>query len=201
MGEKKLNTVAVAYRQGNCGFDTVYDVYAKIYSAHYEKLAIVHELDPHDVQAGYEDTLLEVLQRFDPEKGVFAHYLKRSLRNKLTDLQREKARRSREVSYGLPTGDADEKNVFYMIESGQKLEEEIAEKEISDKRARLIAEMVSNADPAIKNILKEILAGHSVHSAAKHYGICHKTVKRRLDKMTALYDEHRHGDIRDYLTV
>lgn len=202
MTNQKLNMTAAEYLAGEVYFDELFDIFQNVYGRKYEVIAIAQGLDINEVQAAHEDALLITLDKFDPRKGVFSHYLNVVIKNNLGKLRKEiTKRREREVLYPTLANEDGIGNIFHTIENGEDVEGQILDKEIGDKRTRLIAEMVSNADPAIKNILKEILAGHSVHSAAKRCGICHKTVKRRLDKMSALYDANKHGDIWDYLTT
>lgn len=188
---------------GGCRFEEVYEAYRRIYEAQYENLAKVYEIDKHEVQAGYEDTLLNVLEEYSPVKGVFTHYLKRSLRNRLTDILRaEFSRQSREMIQSLIVDD-EERSVFYVIQSSENVEEKVLDERIGDKQVTLIAELVNaaNVDQAMENVLRGIMAGNSVHRAAKLNGICHKTVRRRLDRIAGIYNRNKHGDIQDYFTA
>lgn len=204
MISEKLNSVAERYKTGACGFIEVYTIFQGMYGGRYEKIAGAHRLDVHDVQAGHEDVLMKALDRFDPSKGVFSHFLNTLIRNKMMDLRREQAtRNSREILCSTLPGEDTEGNVFYFIKNKDDVENEVMETEINDKRRKLVAGIVGtgNTNVKMKKVYEGIMSGQSLHSAAKHCGVCHKTVKRRFTKMAGFYDRNKYGEIQDYFTV
>lgn len=203
MTNQKLNMTAAEYLAGEVYFDELFDIFQNVYGRKYEVIAIAQGLDIHEVQAAHEDALLTTLDKFDPRKGVFSHYLNVVIKNNLGNLRKEITKRQeREVLYPTLANEDGIGNIFHTIENGEDVERQILDKEINDKRRRLVAGIVGNGNTdRIKKVCEGIMSGQSIHGAAKHCGVCHKTVKRRFTKMAGFYDRNKYGEIQDYFTV
>lgn len=81
------------------------------------------------------------------------------------------------------------------------LEKEVLTKEKSDKR-ELITQLVKAANPneQTKKLLLLIMKGHTVNRAATQVGMCHKTARRRLEKLQSHFDEDFFGDLFLYVS-
>jgi DNA-binding NarL/FixJ family response regulator len=203
---EKLNKKATAYVEGRCSFNDVYDTYLDIYEKEYEKIAAVKGLDPYEVQASYEDTLLKTLQEYQPNIGKYTNYLNKSLKNKVADLQRKQQRLDREIPADtIEAEDGEVLSIFYMIPSDIDVETEVINKKISDKQRSLIAILISATntfeDERMIQVFESIKRGDTIHAASRAANICHKTVKRRLRKIANMYDSEKYGEIYDYFSA
>lgn len=90
----RLDNLAVRYMttRRETDFNALYSEFNRIYSPKYQIKAVSLGLDIHDVQAAHDDALLKTLNIFNPDKGIFSHYLNTTIKNSLTDLMRKNNR-------------------------------------------------------------------------------------------------------------
>lgn len=181
-----LDNLALQYieTQAETDFNALYNEFSRAYSGKYPIIANQFNGDVHAVQAAFEDTLLKALGSFKPCKGVFNHYLKRALRNTRTDLCRTYNRQRAEITVSpINSGNPEERNIFYMLSDENDVEAEVINQLTDQTFRKSLYRQVPSEDRKTIEALQIIENGATIHKAAQQLGMCHKTVKRRLQKI------------------
>lgn len=173
----RLDDLAVRYMttRRETDFNALYSEFNRIYSPKYQIKAVSLGLDIHDVQAAHDDALLKTLNIFNPDKGIFSHYLNTAIKNSLTDLMRKNNRWKTRVFVSLFL----DKDLLSDVNIENSVINRITDQVFLANLYRRAAE----DDIRILRAASLIYNGETLHRAARRLNVCHKTVRRKLQKI------------------
>ncbi|MFW5434298.1 hypothetical protein [Paenibacillus apiarius] len=178
-------------------FGEIYREVSRPWAAYLQRDSSYAMTDYAEVSATYDDKLLDVIDKFDPQKGNFISILSSALANARTDLRRKNLRRRRMEIYASSEEDA---ATFLERDDVNVNVERTALTYTKKKEQRqLLSHLVAEADDLTHKIVILFAENDSFNAVGKQLGIDHKRVKRRIESLSRRYDGNRFGDIRDIL--
>nr|WP_238352162.1 sigma factor [Brevibacillus brevis] len=147
---------------------------------------------------------MDALDKFDPSIGNFENFLTRSIRNRIRDLRRNRARVREDCTLDIAPDDGDTPISQVEDESLSltgNVEGMVVEVQKKREQRELLSFLVTGTDDITCKVVKLFLAGQPFVAIAKSLGLSDKTVKNKLRYLSRRYDANRFGDQRNYYTV
>ena len=157
-------------------FEALYSEFNRVYGSRYQIIANQFDGDVHSVQADYEDTLLNVLERYRPGKGVFSHYLNKALKNARLGLARKSYKRETDIT------------LFPMLAHKTDIEQEVINQLNNQLFKTKIYQLAAIDSLKTYMVLVELYRGKPLYQTAINFGVCPKNIKKRLRKVLQKVD-------------
>lgn len=165
----------------------------------------------NDVESVYIDAFMNALEKFDPERGDFVHYVNRSVENRVRNLGLARKKRMERHAYesswqhdeSVPFWDAMQADFADCeIPTPEEIVTEELTKEDKMQFIPVIAQdMIGRMTDSELAIVSAYMLAGSYREAAKAVGTNAMKVMRTLDKVKKHYDELRFGDVHRFFTV
>ncbi|EMT54762.1 hypothetical protein I532_04120 [Brevibacillus borstelensis AK1] len=151
-------------------------------------------IDPHEVEAVYDDVIFDLVTNYQESKGSFAGLFYTRLKSRKIDLLRKHGRIHETVSL-------DDANVETMSEDFNREHTPTPEEVVIKKRdqRQLISFLATGQSDFTVQVLALLSKCSTPTALAKELGVHHSKVSRALDKLRNRYDANRFGRIQDYL--
>ncbi|MCY9760372.1 hypothetical protein M5X06_12665 [Paenibacillus alvei] len=153
--------------------------------------------DTQEIEALYDDKLLQVIEKFDQARGNFISVLATAIANAVKNLRVKNARRYRMEVYAK--GDEDEPTILDRPDVNVNVESRALSSIKTKEQRELLSHLTVNLDDLTCEVVKLYLVNDSYLAVGKRLGIEHKRVKRKIESLSRRYDGNRFGDYRDYL--
>lgn len=191
-----LESLAVNYvNSGNeVIFNDLYNEFIAKYENQMKKYSFQLGGDEHEARAVFEDTFLDVLDKYDPKKGKFENCLNVALRNRKIDRLRQYTRYKAQETFILDGYKDQEDDDFGLLDkvgiSKKEIEEIFLEGKKEDDQLQLIVSVMGMANNSkTAQAINLMLNGYSLNQAAIAVGMCHKTLKRNFERIQNRFDD------------
>lgn len=183
----RIKNLITNYQATQCetSFEEIYADFNEQLINTARKKARDYKLAWEDVESETYFVLLKAVRSFDIEIGDFEKYLFSMLKRHLINMVKLKARYLNYTDRYLEDAPTSTGN-----------EPEIAA--IKKEQRQLLEEITANADPKSRQALVAFASTTSFREAAKLIGVEHKTVKNRIEKLSAA---RQHISLNEYITA
>lgn len=168
----------------------------------------------NEIESVYIDAFMNGLEKFDPERGDFVHYVNRSVENRIRNLGMDRKKRHERHAFESSWQPSNRLASFWegmqaefadtneMIRTPEDIVLEDLTKEDKLTFIPVIAkDMIDKMTDEQFGIASVYMQTGSYRETGKAVGVSHMKVQRTLDKLAQIYDLARFGDIHRYFTV
>jgi hypothetical protein len=211
--ENRINELALLYVNGQAEehFNEIYLLFTDLYQHKYRTLAneTIKNFDPAEVRAKFEDVLMKSLESFNSTLNIpFMPYFRTNLKRRSIDLAKSATRQNnrQEAHTVLIDDDGNETHLIDSLPSSVDVEKTVIDNltKKSDKHKQILVQFLFDhvTDQKTREIMKmyadDAQKKITEHFVAKHLGIYNVQVKRKLQKVSKLYDSTIFGDLDAY---
>lgn len=164
----------------------------------------------NEIESAYIDAFMNALDKFDPERGDFVHYVNRSVENRVRNVGRKRKQRM-EIEIQEPQqADASDSRFWDLAEDyhGNKIEtpedvllEDLTKDQKLDFIPAITQDMIGRMSDEEFQVVAAYVQTESYREAAKIVGTYPMKIQRTLDKLQKYYDAARFGDVHRFFTV
>ena len=211
--ENRINELALLYVNGQAEehFNEIYTLFTALYKGKYRTLATetIKNFDPAEVRAKYEDVLMKSLESFNATLNIpFMPYFRTNLKRRTIDLGKSATRHNskQEAHTVITDNDGNETNLIDRLPTLAGVEDEVIDllTKKSDKHKKVLVQFLFDhvTDQKTLEIMKmysdDTKPKITENSIAKNLGIYNVQVKRKLEKVSKLYDSTIFGELEAY---